>query len=413
MKILYVSFNYPPEMGAPAARVSELARAWAARGHEVTVLTAFPCFPHGVKRPEDRGVLLRREMDGAVHVIRTWQYATPNRGRVRRTLGFLSYMTSASALGTVVAERPDVIVATSPQIFAGVVGATLATTLRAPFVFEVRDLWPESIVATGALPDGAIVRGVGRMAQWLYGRADRIVTVGAGYRDGILRRYDVPPAKIEVFTNGVDLGRYTVDEAARPGIRAALGFGPEDFVVLYLGAHGMSHALGRVLEAADRLRGRGFRFAFVGDGAEKPQLVALAEQLGVEATFVPPVGKDDVVRWYTAADACLVPLRRAELFTEVLPSKMFEIMAMQRPFVISVAGEARRVAVESGAAIPIEPEDVPALCEALEGLRAAPERARAMGQSGRRFVERRYDRARIADDYLGFLEQVAEEGRAR
>lgn len=405
MKILYVSFNYPPEMGAPAARVSELARAWAQRGHEVTVLTGFPSFPHGVKRPADRGVVYRREKDGPVTVLRTYIYATPNRGRVRRTAGFLSYLASAAALGTVLVDRPDVVVATSPQIFAGVVGAVLSTTLRAPFVLEVRDLWPESIVAAGALRDGAIIRAVARMAQWLYDRADRIVTVGHGYRDGILRRYRVDPAKVSVFTNGVDLARFSPNPE-RLAIRRSFGFRDTDFVVLYLGTHGMSHALSTVVDAAARLR-QDFRFAFVGDGAEKPAIMEQAARLGVDATFVPPVGKDDVVRWYTAADACLVPLCKAELFTEVLPSKMFEIMAMRRPFVISVAGEARDVALRSGAAIAVPPEDTDALCDALARLRADPGLVRRMGDAGRAFVEAHYDRARIAADYAAFLESVA------
>src|ERR1043165_2392626 len=172
-------------MGAPSARVHELARAWVQRGHEVTVLTAFAHHPTGIKAPEDRRVLTRRETVDGIDVLRTYVYATPNKGIVKRMISYASFMLSAATIGRWQLDRPDVVIATSPQLLCAAAGYTLARTLRAPFVFEVRDLWPESILAVEAMKDNLVIRGLKGLARFLYRHCDQIVTVGEGYSRGI------------------------------------------------------------------------------------------------------------------------------------------------------------------------------------------------------------------------------------
>ena len=407
MRILYISQYYPPEMGAPAARVSELARAWAEQGHDVTVLTAFPHHPHGVKRPEDRGVPTRRERDGAVQVVRTYVFAARNAGFLKRTVSYLSFMLSAILIGGWRVGRADVVIATSPQLFTGVAGRVLGWLKRAPFVFEVRDLWPESIVMVGAMRDSFAIRLLTRLASFLYRSADRIVTVGPGYKRRIVAHYPVPGGKIDVVTNGVDLDRFRFLPLERERVRQRHGWQDRQ-VLLYLGTHGMAHGLDLLLDAAERRRGRNEVFVLVGDGAEKPGLVRRAEERGLDnVVFLPPHDKDAVVGLYAAADVCVVPLRKVDLFTDVLPSKIFEIMGMRRPVLLSVDGDARRVVEEAGAGLFAEPENLDAFCAALDRLVGDPDLRERMGRAGRRHVERFYSRQVLAAQYLYLLSAVA------
>lgn len=411
MKILYISQYYPPEMGAPSARVSELSREWTLRGHDVTVLTAFPHHPHGQKRPQDRFVLTRRERDGEVDVVRTYVFAARNKGFLLRVVSFVSFMLSAMLIGPWRVGRPDVVIATSPQLFTAVAGWWISFLFRVPFVFEVRDLWPESIVTVGAMKDSFAIRRLKGLAAWLYRRADRIVTVGPGYRRRILANYDVPAAKIDVVTNGVELSLFRLREDERSAYRDQLGV-KDETVVTYLGTHGMAHGLEFVLDAAERLRGHSIRFVFVGDGAEKDALQADAAGRRLDnVTFVPPQDKSAVVGYYAASDACLVPLRKVDLFTDVLPSKLFEIMAMARPLIISVDGDARQEVERARAGLFVEPECVAGLCDAILQLHENPDMRQSMGRCGRRYVEEHYRRGVLARQYADLLEQVIQSGR--
>ena len=225
MRILYVSQYYPPEPGAPAARVSELAQAWSRAGHEVTVLTGLPHHPTGVVPKRYRRQIAIRERINGVEVLRTWLYATANRGKVRRSLSYASFGLSAILSGLVLAKRPDVLIATSPQFLCAVAGHTIAGTRRLPFVFEVRDLWPESIVAVGALPAGhPLIRGLEVVENRLYREAAKIVVVTDSFRDRLISR-GIPAEKIGVIKNGVDLERFVprsqdTDLRKRFGLRA-------------------------------------------------------------------------------------------------------------------------------------------------------------------------------------------------
>jgi glycosyltransferase involved in cell wall biosynthesis len=413
MHILYVSQYFPPEPGAPAARVSELARAWTEAGHKVTVLTGMPNHPTGVIHDKYRQKLFVREDFHGVEVLRTWIYAAANRGKVRRSLAYASFAASAVVWGQLRAERPDVLVATSPQFLCAVAGRAISWLRRIPFVFEVRDLWPESIVAVGALPaDHWLVRGLEKVEVHLYDVAQRIVVVTDSFRRRLIER-GVPSDKISVIKNGVDLGRFS-PLGRETSLRARLGY-EDRFVVSYVGTLGMAHGLDAVLDVAKSLEGRDdIRFLFVGDGAEGVRLKARADDEGLKnVTFLGALPRDAMNEVYATSDACLVSLRKTDLFQTVIPSKIFEILAMARPVILSVDGEARSIVEASEGGIFVPPEDVAAMREAILALAIDRDRCTKMGELGRRYVIGAFDRRKLAEDYLRVLEEVPIASRAR
>lgn len=413
MRILYVSQYYPPDIGAPSARVSELAREWSTAGHDVTVLTAFSHHPHGKRLPEDRWRWWRWEQDGSVRVLRVSLYAAANAGFFWRIVSFLSFMLSAMLYGTLMAPKTDVVIATSPQLFTGVAGWWLALMRRARFIFEVRDLWPESIVSVGAMRPSRVIRGLERLTQWLYDTADRIVVVSEGYRGHITEKYGIDSSKIDVISNGVDPRKFQLDPKDRARTREQLGC-QDELLVLYLGTHGMAHGLDVVLEAAERLQrpqacatnDRPVRFLLIGDGAERSRLVDMAQQQRLSNVMIlGPQDRDRVVSFYAAADICLVPLRRLQLFEQVLPSKLFEIMAMQRPLILSIQGRAKALVEKAAAGVTIPPEDPEALATAITSLAACSAAREEMGRRGRELVLAHYDRRKLATAYLRLLQR--------
>ncbi len=405
MRILFLSQYYPPEPGAPAARISELARAWALRGHDVTVLTGFPNHPSGVIPEEYRGAILRRERDLGVTVLRTFIYAAANRGKLRRSAAYLSYAASAALLGQFFTGKPDVLIATSPQLLCGAAGALVAAWKRVPFVLEVRDLWPESIVAVGALAAGhPVIRGLTVLEEALYRRAAHIVLVTDSFRESLLRR-GIADKKLSVVKNGVDLARFT-PLSRDTDLRRELG--AEDRIVVgYVGTHGMAHGLDTVLDVAKGLPER--LFLFVGDGAERPRLEERARSEKIEnVRFLGMLPRERMPEIYATCDLLIVPLRKTELFTTVIPSKMFEIFAMERPLVLSVDGEAREIGEASGGAIFSPPEDRDAMLANVERLAGDAELRAQMGKRARAFVLAEFDRSALADRYLELLGPIAE-----
>ncbi len=410
MKILYVSQYFPPEMCAPAARVFELSREWVKLGHEVTVLTGFPNHPIGVVPPEYRGQLLRRETVDGIHVVRTPIYAAPNKGFFRRVANYLSYGASASLVGPFLTECPDVLVATSPQFLAAAAGWWLAALKRVPFVFEVRDLWPRSIVEVGAMkPDSCIIRLLEKMERFLYRRADRIVTVTDSFIDAI-RSHGIDRGKISVVPNGVDLELFR----PRPRVEARRAVGlSEGFVATYVGTHGMAHGLDLVLDAAKRVRDRGIRFLLVGEGAEKSALKARAsaEAIG-NVQFWDQQPRDRIAQIIAASDVCLALLRDKPLFRKVIPSKIFEFMGAGQPILTTVDGESRAIVERAGAGVFSPPERVGAFTDNIMTLARMPRLREALGRSGRSYVETHYSRPVLARGYLGILEGVVRDRAA-
>jgi len=405
-RVLIVSHYFPPETGAPQERLSALAAAWAAAGDRVTVLTGMPNHPTGVVPPEYRGAVRRREQRDGYRVVRTWLYATPNEGVARKTLSHLSFMISSVLLGGWACGRADTVVVSSPTFFSIASARLLARLNRARLVVEVRDLWPAIFVELGVLTSRRLIGLLERLELAAYAAADQVVVVSDGFRANLIDR-GVPAGKVHTVRNGVTLARFrpgALDGAARARARERLGAGPGDCLVLYAGTHGISHALPKVADAAALLAGQPVRFAFVGDGSDKPRLRRRVAELRLDnVTLAAAVPPDQVPALLDAADVCLVPLRDVPLFATFIPSKMFEYLAAAKPVIGSVAGEAEQILREAGAVV-VPPEDSGALAEAIAALAADPPRREALGRRGRAYVERFFDRGELARQYRKLLE---------
>jgi colanic acid biosynthesis glycosyl transferase WcaI len=326
---------------------------------------------------------------------------------MRRSLAYASFATSAVAWGQMHTRSPDVVVATSPQLLCGCAGLVAARAHGVPFVFEVRDLWPESIVAVGALPARhPVVRALEIVELSLYRAARAIVVVTDAFRERLVER-GVPATKLHVVKNGVDLRRF-VPAPRETALRSELGWNGQ-FVVGYVGTHGMAHALDAVLDVARRLKARpDVRFLFVGEGAERQRLEQRARDEGIaNVRFLGVLPRERMTDVYATIDLALVPLRKSELFTTVIPSKIFEIAGMARPILLSVDGEARAIVEASGGGVFVEPEDVDGMVGEI--VRFSDDRALGarMGARGREFVTREFDRDVLARRYLEVLSEVA------
>jgi glycosyltransferase involved in cell wall biosynthesis len=403
MRIIIVTHYFPPETGAPQARLSGLAAAWAADGDDVTVLTGMPNHPTGVIRPEYRGAIRRRERRDGYRVLRTWLYATPNEGVARKTIGHLSFMVTSVLLGGRASGPADVVVVSSPTFFAIGAGWLLARVKRARLVVEVRDLWPAIFSELGLLTSHRLLRLLERLELAAYAAADTVVVVSDGFRANLISR-GVPADKVHTIRNGVCPGEFDPDAPADPQLRARLGARPGECLVLYAGTHGVSQGLTSVADAAAALTGEAIRFAFVGEGADKKRLQRQVAELGLRnVTMLPGVPHEQVPALLAAANICLVPLRDVPLFSSFIPSKMFEYLAAGKPVVGAVAGEAAQILREAGAWV-VPPADSQALAAAIRTLAGDPQRQEAMGRQGRCYVEEYFDRGTLARLYRKLLD---------
>ena len=405
MHILFLTHYFPPEVNAPASRTFENAKRWVRAGHRVTVITCVPNHPQGVPYPGYRNRLWQwDEMDG-ISILRVKTLLSANKGFGRRTLNYLSYLVSASLFAPL-AGKVDVVVSTSPQFFCGLAGYGVSLLKGVPWVLEIRDLWPESIIALGAVKNRRLIALLEGVETFMYLRAHRIVSLTNSFKRHIASR-GVPLERIEVIMNGADLERY-LPQARDNAFREEQGLTGK-FVASYIGTHGMAHGLRTVLLAAELLRREdNIVFLLVGDGAERLDLFAEKERLGLNnVMMLPQQPKERIPEILAASDVCLVLLRNMDLFRAVVPSKMFESMAMARPLIIGVEGESRGIVESAECGIHIDPENPAALAEAVVRLAGDSGLASRLGENGLRFVSRHHDRDALALRYLDLLGEVA------
>jgi glycosyltransferase involved in cell wall biosynthesis len=405
MKILFLTENFPPEVNAASGRIFERACYWVKWGHEVTVVTQVPNFPVGKVYPGYRNRLYQTEEMEGIRVVRVKTFIAKNEGVVRRILDFVSFMLAGYLAGSL-QKRPDLVVANSPQFFTAVAGWMVSITRRVPFVFELADIWPASIVAVGALQQSRILRWAEKLELFLYRRAALVVSLTRSFERDLVRR-GIPSEKIRVVINGVDLHRYS----PRPKHRETLSelSLESHFCVGYIGTHGMAHDLGNVLRCADLLRKeKEVRFLFVGAGAEKDQLVRQARETDLpNAIFVPPRPKDRIANYWSVCDVALIHLKGSEVFRSVIPSKMFEAMAMGLPILlVSPPGEASEILEREGAGLCIPAGEPEALARAVLRLKKDPPLRRRLADHGLAAAPR-HSREDQARGMLDALEAVA------
>lgn len=406
MRILFFSHYFPPEGNAPAARTHAHCRHWAGAGHDVTVVTCAPHHPRGVVYPGYRNRLRQVERMDGVRVLRVGAYLAANAGLWKRTASWFSYLLTATLFG-LFEPRPDVVIATSPHLFCAWAGVLASRWHRSPLLLEIRDLWPEAVGGVGLLRSRLALGLIDRLARGAYRAAAHIVTVGEGYRSGLARR-GVEPARITIVMNGVD-GELFHPRAANPELAAELGVTGR-FVVTYCGTIGLAQGLEVVLRSAAVLRQRRRRdivFLLVGDGARLDALRRDAARAGLDnVIFTGRLDRRQAPSVLACSDACLVHMRAGEVFESVMPSKIFEGMAMGLPLVLGVRGFAKRMVEEAGCGVFFDPEDPVGLAEAAVLLANDEALRRGLGEAGRAYVSK-FDRERLGAQYLRIVERTA------
>lgn len=408
MRILFVSNYFPPEVNAPATRLHEHACQWAEDGHEIEVLTSVPNFPEGEVYEGFRNRFSYERRSG-IDVTRVPMYVTRNEGMLKRSLSYVSFMLSTIFYSRKIRRRPDLVVATSPQFFAAVGGLIISRFLKVPFVMEVRDLWPESIVAVGAARRGLIIRMLERLEHFLYSQSDHIVVVTNAFKQFIEAK-GIDPRKISVLKNGADLQAFAepLDAELLDDWRRKLNLEGK-FVASYIGTIGMAHRADVMLEAAQQCSDPDVVFMVVGTGAERQKLEERAAALNLSNFRLVDKQPKHVVRHLLAlSDAAVVHLRASVLFHSVIPSKIFEAMAMKLPIILGVEGETREIIEEAGAGIAITPEDAGALASAVRSLYEDGALCERLGRQGSEYVHERHDRKKLARRYWHLLHSVSQ-----
>jgi glycosyltransferase involved in cell wall biosynthesis len=405
MNILFLTDNFPPEVNAPASRVYDHCAQWVREGHNVTVITCFPNFPLGKIFAGYKNSLFYKEDMSGIKVIRVWTFIAPNEGIFMRTFDYFSFMISSFVAGLFL-RRLDVIIGTSPQFFTVISAFMLSHLKSVPWVFELRDIWPESIRAVGAIHNKTIIKTLEKLEMFLYKKADAIISVTDSFKN-ILKKRGINHKKIFVVKNGIDLDKFTPLKKDR---KLTDLFSLENkFVVGYIGTHGLAHSLETVLFAAHQLQKQSensYHFLLLGDGARKKYLITLSKQLNLKnVNFLNSVSKDNVPKYWSLLDASIIHLKKDKLFTSVIPSKIFESMGMGIPILLGLRGEAARIINQDKVGITFSPENYKELVIGLKKMKGN-KKLRKQFIDNCITVAPNYNRKKLANDMLNVLKKI-------
>ena len=357
MHILFLTDNFPPETNAPASRTYEHSLEWVRLGHQVTVVTCAPNFPQGRVFSGYTNKIWQTEIVNGIKVIRVWTFITANEGFIKRSLDYVSFMFS-SFVASFFIKDVHVIIGTSPQFFTAISAYFTSLVKRRPWVFELRDIWPESIQAVGALRNRKVIRLLEKVELFLYRKSNKVIAVTDSFKTNLVSR-GVDKNKVSVITNGVDMSRFfPLDKDAFLLEKFNLS---GKFVVGYIGTHGMAHALDTVIEAAEIFQNtqcnNKITFLFIGDGAEKKKLVDSVNYMNLRnVIFIDSVQKNEIQKYWSLLDVSVIHLKKTSLFKTVIPSKLFECMGMGLPVLHGVEGESAEIVKRFDMGLTFEPE---------------------------------------------------------
>jgi len=401
LKLLFLSDNFPPESNAPASRTYEHCKEWVKEGVDVTVITCNPNFPFGKVYEGYKNKLYQTEVIDGIKVIRVWSYMTENKGALKRIADYVSYAVSAVIAGLFV--KTDMIIATSPQLFTALGGCVLAKIRRKPWIFELRDLWPEGIKDTGAIKNKKILDFLVEMELCLYRKSNFVITVTKGLKENLVRR-GIEASKIDIITNGANLDLFQPREKNKK-ILHALGL-ENKFIFGYIGTHGLAHGLEFIVNSIKEINDERIHFLFIGTGAKKTAVVELAKKLQLKnITFLDPVPKNEVADYISVIDIALIPLTKTDIHASLIPSKIFESASMLKPILLGVEGEAKDIVVKHNAGLAFEPENQNEFLSGVEKL-ASDSRLYKELQNGCSELAKEFDRKSLASKMLTILQKV-------
>ena len=400
-------------MGAASARIHELSKYWVAQGHHVTVLTSFPNYPDGViydeYKSKSRKLIMREGIDG-IEVIRVFTITTHLRSSFRRGLYYISFFLTSLLVGLFI-KKYDLIIATSPSLFVGLTGLTVSRVKKVPFVFEVRDLWPEIMTAVGVAGKNSITyRLFDKIAETLYLKSDLIITVTSSFKDVIASCRSIPQEKIKIIENAVDTDFFKPFKVLPEDINK-LGL-ENKFVVSYVGTIGYTHGVEVILDAALVLKDEypDILFLIVGSGSDKERLSKMAAEKGLQnVLFTGKQPKSKIPTYINASNVSLILSSKSELLKKTIFAKLFEPMACGKPIVVGAEGETKNIIIEkANAGLYFEPENVKGLIESITILYKNQNLRESLGNNGRIFVTEHFSRSKKADEYLKILESLVE-----
>ena len=404
MKILFLSHYFPPEVNAPATRTFEHCKRWVEQGHEVTVISCVPHHPMGKAYPGYNNRWWFEERTDGIRAIKIKTYITANEGFLKRTLNYVIYMVMAILIAPFL-PKTDVVISTSPQFFNGLAGYFVSRIKRVPWLLEIRDLWPESILAVGAIKNQFLITLLEGLERFLYRKADHIVPVTQAFKLHI-EKNGAQASNITVIRNGVNLDLF---EKTERNNQLAQDWGLENkFVAAYVGTHGLAHGLDTILDAAEILREHeDIVFLMVGDGAVRAKLLeAVSARKLTNVLMKSQQPKNTMPAIWSITDASLVLLKKLDLFKTVIPSKIFESMAMSVPIILGVEGEVKSIIDEAGSGVCIEPESAEQLAAAVLSLKNNQDLYGNISAKGPQYVADHFDRKVLADQYLTVLEKL-------
>jgi len=405
LRFLVFTQYFPPEVGASQARLSAFVRELKSLGHEVEVITGFPNHPTGRIFPEYRGKFYVREEWEGIPVHRVWLYPSTGAG-LKRMLNYLSF-TLTSLWGFLKAQRPDYIFVESPPLFLSVPAWLVSRFWGVPFIFNVADLWPDSVKELGLMSNRFILRIAEWLELWTYRRAAYVNAVTEGIKTSLIDNKSVPRSKILFLPNGADVTLYDKRCVGNDQLLARFGLPNGAKVVLYAGTHGFAHGLETAIKAAKILKDKApeVRFMFVGGGSEKDKIISFANEIGCSnVLFKDPMPQNELVDLYCLAHVGLVMQRNLPFFEGHRPAKTFTYMAASKPVIFSGLGEGARLVEEARAGLVVPPEDPEALANAVKTLVENPQLAEELGRNGRRYVEEHLSWSALVQDWLEQLE---------
>lgn len=397
MKILFLTDNFPPEVNAPATRTYEHCREWIKAGNEVTVITCFPNYPTGKVYEGYKNSLHKTEWMDGIKVIRVWSYMTANKGFAKRILDYISFSVTSFFAGLF--ESCDIILATSPQFFTALSGRTLHHFKHKPWIMEVRDLWPDSIKAVGAMKGNIVLDYFSKEEKWCYKSAEKIIVVTRSFKEEIIRK-GIPAEKINIVKNGANMELFRPRKKSQELLDKYNLKGKR--VLGYIGTLGMAHKIDFLIDCIKN--SEEYTLIILGNGAERD---CIEEKITKEkinnVILINAVPKEEVADYIALQDAALINLRKSDLFKTVIPSKIFETAAMRIPILLGVDGEAREMIEEFGAGIYYEPEDMEDFKQKLNQLFSSQELYKSCQDGGERLAQA-YDRKRLANEMLEIIQ---------